>query len=400
VICILVFGLALFFPIYAAHLQDDKCGLAFTRFMELRPVGGKRVGKDASANMTLEEAEDAAAREGLVLVPSRKNRTGYKGLKQFAGRYEAAAWEEGGTRTYIGSYASKHKAALEYARWIGPQNAKREAAAVEAQAASANMTLEEAEDAAAREGLVLVPSRTNPTGYKGVTEKDGRYKANRKEEGTMTFIGSYASKHKAALEYARWIGPQNAKREAAAVEAQAEDANMTLEEAEDAAAREGLVLVPSRKNRTGYKGLRQVAGRYEATGEEEGTTTFIGSYASKHKAALEYARWIGPQNAMTLEEAEAIAARDGLVLVPSNSKTGYKGVSLKEGRFKANCKEYYIGSYATPYEAALEYARHIGPQQAAAEKATAMARRPTLLETAAGSITGVLAIARKRKPKN
>jgi hypothetical protein len=101
---------------------------------------------------------------------------------------------------------------------------------------------------------------------------------------------------------------------------------------------------------------------------------------------------------MTLEEAEAIAARDGLVLVPS--KTGYKGVNLKEGRFQARSKGYYIGTYATPYEAALEYARHIGPQQAAAEKATAMARRPTLLETAAGSITGVLAIARKRKPKN
>ena len=244
VICILVFGLALFFPIYAAHLQDDKCGLAFTRFMELRPGGKKvrKVRKDGDANMTLEEAEDAAAREGLVLVPSRKNQTGYK----------------------------------------------------------------------------------------GVTEQDGRYKANRREEGTMTFIGSYASKHKAALEYARWIGPQNAKREAAAVEAQAASANMTL------------------------------------------------------------------------EEAEAIAARDGLVLVPS--KTGYKGVSLKEGRFRARSKDKTIGSYATLYEAALEYARHIGPQQAAAEKATAMARRPTLLETAAGSITGVLAIARtsarKRKPKN
>jgi hypothetical protein len=258
VICILVFGLALFFPIYAAHLQDDKCGLAFTRFMELRPVGRGRGGKKVRK---VRKDEDA------------------------------------------------------------------------------NMTLEEAEDAAAREGLVLVPSRKNQTGYKGVTEKDGRYKAERKEEGTMTFIGSYASKHKAALEYARWIGPQNAKRE----------------------------------------------------------------------AALEYARWIGPQNAkreaaaveapnMTLEEAEAIAARDGLVLVPS--KTGYKGVSLKEGRFRARSKGYYIGSYATPYEAALEYARHIGPQQAAAEKDAAMARRPTLLETAAGSITAVLAIARKRKPKN
>ena len=238
VICILIFGLALFFPIYAAHLQDDKCGLAFTRFMELRPPGGKK-GRNG-ANMTLEEAEGAAAREGLVLVPSRKTPTGYKGVhEKAAGSYEAIRWEEG-THKYIGIYASKHMAALEYARWIGPQNAKREAAAVEAQAAAA--------------------------------------------------------------------------------------ANMTLEEAEDAAAREGLVLVPSKK---GYKGVRQF-----------------------------------------------------------------------RGTFRAISNEKVIGNYATPYQAALEYARHIGPQQAAAEKATAMARRPTLLETAAGSITGVLAIARTRKPKN
>ena len=191
------------------------------------------------------------------------------------------------------------------------------------------MTLEEAEGAAAREGLVLVPSRKNPTGYKGVKEKAARgsYEAAHWEEGTHKFIGSYASKHMAALEYARWIGPQNAKREAAAVEAQAAAAaNMTLEEAEDAAAREGLVLVPSKK---GYKGVRQF-----------------------------------------------------------------------RGTFRAISNEKVIGNYATPYQAALEYARHIGPQQAAAEKATAMARRPTLLETAAGSITGVLAIARTRKPKN
>ena len=238
-ICILIFGLALYFPIYAAHLQDDKCGLAFTRFMDLCPSGGKK-GRNC-ANMTLEEAEEAAAREGLVLVPSRKNPTGYKGVTEKAARgsYEAAHWEEGALK-FIGSYASKHMAALEYARWIGPQNAKREAAAVEAQAAAANI--------------------------------------------------------------------------------------LTLEEAEDAAAREGLVLVPSKK---GYKGVRQF-----------------------------------------------------------------------RGTFRAISNEKVIGNYATPYQAALEYARHIGPQQAAAEKATAMARRPTLLETAAGSITGVLAIARTRKPKN
>ena len=121
VICILIFGLALFFPIYAAHLQDDKCGLAFTRFMELRPPGGKK-GRNG-ANMTLEEAEDAAAREGLVLVPSKK---GYKGVRQFRGTFRAISNEK-----VIGNYATPYQAALEYARHIGPQQAAAEKAAEE-----------------------------------------------------------------------------------------------------------------------------------------------------------------------------------------------------------------------------------------------------------------------------
>jgi hypothetical protein len=74
-ICILIFGLALFFPIFAAHLQDDKSCLSFTRFMELCPPGGRKVEK-----FTLEEAEATAARDGLVLVPSRKNPSRYKGV--------------------------------------------------------------------------------------------------------------------------------------------------------------------------------------------------------------------------------------------------------------------------------------------------------------------------------
>ena len=126
VICILIFGLALFFPIYAAHLQDDKCGLAFTRFMELRPPGGKKPGGKKGrkgrngANMTLEEAEGAAAREGLVLVPSKK---GYKGVRQFRGTFRAISNEK-----VIGNYATPYQAALEYARHIGPQQAAAEKA--------------------------------------------------------------------------------------------------------------------------------------------------------------------------------------------------------------------------------------------------------------------------------
>ena len=313
VICILVFGLALFFPIYAAHLQDDKCGLAFTRFMELRPGGKKvrKVRKDGDANMTLEEAEDAAARDGLVLVPSRKNQTGYKGVTEIKGRYKADRME-GGTMTFIGSYASKHKAALEYARWIGPQNAKREAAAVEAQAASANMTLEEAEAIAARDGLVLVPSKT---GYKGVTlTKEGRFQARSKDKT----IGSYATLYEAALEYARHIGPQQAAAEKAAEEAAekaAKAAAATFEEAKATAESEGLVIVTSKANATGYRGVSKsytmtLAGPrlsgYHAKGKR-GTDKAIniGTYTTSHEAALHYARHIGPQAQQAAAEKAA-----------------------------------------------------------------------------------------------
>ena len=82
VICILILGLALIYPIFAAHLQDDKCGLAFTRFLELCPSGGRksRKGGRPGGTFTLEEAEAAAKDEGLVLVRSRTNPSGYKGV--------------------------------------------------------------------------------------------------------------------------------------------------------------------------------------------------------------------------------------------------------------------------------------------------------------------------------
>ena len=161
---------------------------------------------------------------------------------------------------------------------------------------------------------------------------------------------------------------------------------MTLEEAEDAAAREGLVLVTSTRSSTGYKGVWNHAGRYQAEVWKDGTTHKIGSSATSHEAALNYSRFIGPARAaieaaaalsanFTQDDAEAAAAKEGLVLVTSiRSSTGYKGVSIDNGQYRAkgkrgNEKTQNIGNYTTIYEAALHYSRHIGAQQAAAEKA-------------------------------
>ena len=80
------------------------------------------------------------------------------------------------------------------------------------------------------------------------------------------------------------------------------------------------------------------------------------------------ARGVGPQPLT----AAAAAAAEGLELVPSSSyKTGFKGVIKQHGKYRGevreNGKKHYLGTFATPEEAALCYARHVGAERAAAE---------------------------------
>ena len=63
--------------------------------------------------------------------------------------------------------------------------------------------------------------------------------------------------------------------------------------------------------------------------------------------------------------AAAAAAAEGLELVPSSSsETGFRGVNKNLGKYaariKKNGKHRYLGTVATPEEAALCYARHVG----------------------------------------
>ena len=141
VICILIIGLALFHPIFAAHLQDDKCRLAFSRFLELRVQGNSRWRHTNTSrrrrtttedNFTREKAEAIAEREGLVLVPSKMNATGYKGVYAVKNNYQAKGKKGTDQKDiHIGNYTTSHEAALNYARHIGPQQAAAEKAAEE-----------------------------------------------------------------------------------------------------------------------------------------------------------------------------------------------------------------------------------------------------------------------------
>ena len=75
------------------------------------------------------------------------------------------------------------------------------------------VALANARKMAETEGLTLVPSSTNVTGFKGVKEKGGRFV---QFVARGTSIGSYGSTAASALAYARYLGPEKSAAAAAA----------------------------------------------------------------------------------------------------------------------------------------------------------------------------------------
>jgi hypothetical protein len=138
-----------------------------------------RVSTDDVQHLRANKARAAAAAEGLELVPSSKNQTGFKGVTLTRGRYYVDVCENGMTR-HLGGFATREEAALCYARHIGAERAAAEAAKERGEGLNTTkpLTADEARAAAAAEGLELVPSSKNQTGFKGVTLTHGRYYVN------------------------------------------------------------------------------------------------------------------------------------------------------------------------------------------------------------------------------
>ena len=300
--------------------------------------------------MLSDEVRAAATAEGLELVPSSSNETGFKCVaKQVSGgKYVAQINKshKNGKQRYLGRFATPEEAALCYARHIGAERAAAEAA--EARAAEPEpLTADEARAAAAAvraaaaaEGLELVPSSSNETGFKGAHKRGGKYEAYIREDGKQRYLGMFATPEEAALCYARHIGAERAAAEA--VEARvAVPEPLTADEARAAAAAEGLELVPSSSNETGFRSVVKHGGKYQAQIKENGKTRHLGSFTTPEEAALCYARRLGAERAaaeaalardegpqpLTADEARAAAASEGLEMVPSSSsERGFKGV--------------------------------------------------------------------------
>ena len=113
-----------------------------------------------------DEARAAAVAEGLELVPSSSNESGFKGVIKNRGKYYQVVISEKGKLRHLGCFATPEEGALCYARHIGAKRAAAEAAEASGEG-QRPLTPDEVRAAAAAEGLELVPSSSNETGFKG-----------------------------------------------------------------------------------------------------------------------------------------------------------------------------------------------------------------------------------------
>jgi len=231
--------------------------------------------------MTAEEALRQAEAEGLTLLKSESDSTGFKGVSFNSGRSQAKVWR-GGKQVFLGCFATAEEAALCYARTPEAQ------AAAAAPPAPPPMTVEEALRQAEAEGLTLLKSESSNTGYKGVSFKSNKrmpYQAQVRRGGKHATLGSFATAEEAALHVAR-------SPEGRAVAA--EPPPLTAEEALRQAEAEGLTLLRSVSGgSTGYKGVSFDSSRktrpYRAEAQRGGKV-FLGLFATAQEAALVVAR--------------------------------------------------------------------------------------------------------------
>ena len=320
----------------------------------------------------------------IRLIHSSTNATGYKHVyanpkscnKPFKLQIEGK---------YHGNFFTAEEAALAYSRHVGREAAQAEAAAAQVAEARAmvhaDFTAEDALAAAEEEELPLIPSRSNASGFKGVSinkKKKKPYicKVNDK------FQGMFATAEEAALCYARAIGKEAAEAEAVAFA----QVDMTAEEALAAAAALELPLVRA-PNESGFKFVKRdpqcMSRPYQLQIERKS----LGYFATPEAAALWYSRTIGKVAAereaaradrvdMTVEQALAAADAEGLTLVRTAHPSGFRAVQIDSSLSRPYLLVLggqTVGYFATPEEAALNYARRIGREEAAAQAAQAAA---------------------------
>jgi len=157
---------------------------------------------------------------------------------------------------------------------------------------------------------------------------------------------------------------------------------MSAEQIAAALQAEDLQLLPSARagSTTGYLGVYPTGNGqrpYVAQIRRNGRNVVLGKFATAAEAALAYARELGPaatraaaaaapSRPLTASEALSAAAAEGLQLQRSaQTESGFKGVSKGSGErkrpYNVCVRGDTLGSFETPEEAALVYARATRP---------------------------------------
>jgi len=154
--------------------------------------------------MTAEKALRQAEAEGLALLRSGSNASGYKGVafnSSLKSKPYQAKVRRGGRQVFLGCFATAEEAALCYAR--SPEGQAAAAAPPEPPPTAAEQALRQAET----EGLTLLRSESGSTGYRGVSfdsrAKSKPYKAEVRRGGKKVHLGYNTTPEEAALHVAR-----------------------------------------------------------------------------------------------------------------------------------------------------------------------------------------------------
>lgn len=351
----------------------------------------------------------AAAAEGLGLIPI-VSPTGFKYVHLVSdGKFRAAPRKHDSTLN-LGVFDAPEEAALAVARCLGRARVRTElakAARAARAAAVPDMTAEEARAAATAEGLTLMPG-ANATGFQrvapsGFDKKRFRVEWRKRKRQLRFRQKTYATPEEAALVYARYLGPAGVAAALAPQVPVVRAPPMTEEAARAAAAAEGLALVPG-DTESGFKHVTYsgscrdpALARFLATVYRDRHPQRLGVYDSAAEAALAVARKLGPAwveeelaarervsapepEGMPDAEAHATAAAEGLTLLTANNQSGFRHVYpvLNSTWFRVQTRApgvqgtdlgracTTLGKYRGAGEAALAYARHLGPERIAA----------------------------------
>jgi hypothetical protein len=129
------------------------------------------------------------------------------------------------------------------------------------------------------------------------------------------------------------------------------------------------LLIRSDRSSSGFKGVYPNQGRYQAKCDTAPCRHhFLGRYDTPEEAAQAYLQHCEKEHPEELEKERAPRpvlrpVQEHLLIRSAKNITGYKGVRLQDGRYRAVCQtppchHHHLGTFGTPEEAAQAYLQH------------------------------------------